>query len=209
MKPYFVLIVGLPEINVIDSKIDIEKVNTLKEAKSLIKTRMFDAVVVKNILQDSEGHEITCIYPHYRTIVVLDSPDDSIKDGKNGVHQVAASQEDIIKKIFEIISNYSSKNDDSLMVLLSIQDSIEELKTSSGFMKSSLNGVHTRLETLETNQNDLKAKFGKFSDQRIKAEQFFINTVTVLRGDLNELTEKINETERGTETNRGSVEKTG
>jgi uncharacterized phage infection (PIP) family protein YhgE len=209
MKPYFVLMVGLPEINIIDGKIDIEKVNTLKEAKSLIKTRMFDAVVVKNVLQDSEGHAITSIFPHYRTIVVLDSPDDSIKDGKNGVHQVAAEQQEIVNKIFEIISSYSSKNDDSLMVLLSIQDSIEELKTSSGFMKSSLNEVHTRLETLETNQNDLKSKFGKFSDQRIKAEQFFINTVTVLRGDLNELTEKVNEKERETETDRSSVEKVG
>lgn len=211
MKPYFVLIIGLPELDIQDNKIDIEKVNTLKEAKSLIKTRMFDAVVVRNILPDSEGHAVTSIFPHYRTILVSDTPLDEIKNGRNGVHTVVecCSKEEIVKNIFDIISTYSNKNEDSLMVLLSIQDSMEELKASSGFMKSSLNLVHTRLDKLDQNQNILKSKFAKFSDQRIKAEQFFINTVTVLRGDVNELSDKINESERNTETTGCTMEKVG
>jgi hypothetical protein len=211
MKPYFVLIVGLSELDIQDSKIDVEKVDTLKEAKNLIRTRMFDAVVVKDILEDCEGHAITNVFPHYRTILVSDGPLKKVKNGRNGVHKVieGCSKEEITKSIFEIITSYSNKNEDSLMVLLSIQDSIEELKTSSSFMKSSLNQVHTRLDKLDQNQNVLKTKFGKFSDQRIKAEQFFIDTVTVLRGDLNDLTERVNESERKTKTVRCPVEEVG
>jgi hypothetical protein len=211
MKPYFVLIVGLPEIDIEDNKIDVEKVDTLKEAKNLIRTRMFDAVVARDVLADSDGHAITNIFPHYRTILVSDSPIKKIKNGRNGVHKVieCCSKEEIIKSIFDIITTYSNKNEDSLMVLLSIQDSIEELKTSSSFMKSSLNQVHTRLDKLDQNQNVLKTKFGKFSDQRIKAEQFFIDTVTVLRGDVNDLVDKVNEPERDAKTVRSLVEETG
>ena len=131
MKPYFVLIIGLPEINIIDSKIDVEKVDTLKEAKNLIKTRMFDVVVVRNILPDSEGHAVTSVFPNYRTIIVTESSKEKIKKGRNGVHKIigCTPKEDVVKLVFEIISTYSNKNEDSLMVLLSIQDSIEELKT--------------------------------------------------------------------------------
>jgi hypothetical protein len=211
MKPYFVLVVGLPDLNIIDSKIDVEKADTLTEAKSLIKTRMFDAVVIKNVLPDSEGHSITNVFPHYRTILITDNTKEEVRKGRNGVHKIIeyGAKKDIVKYIFEIISTYSSKNEDNLMVLLSIQDSIEELKTSSGFMKSSLNEVHTRLDTLEANQNVLKNNFGKFSDQRIAAEQFFINTVTVLRGDVNVLSDKVNGSERNAETDGRSVEKVG
>lgn len=211
MKPYFVLIVGLPELDIEEDKIDIESVDTLKEAKNLIRTRMFDAVVVRNELSDSDGHAITNVFPHYRTILVTDGPLKKLKNGRNGVHKVieCCSKDEIIKCIFDIITTYSNKNEDSLMVLLSIQDSIEELKTSSSFMKSSLNQVHTRLDKLDQNQNVLKTKFGKFSDQRIKAEQFFIDTVTVLRGDVNDLTDKVNEPERDAKTVRSLVEETG
>jgi hypothetical protein len=54
MKPYFVLIVGLSELDIQDSKIDVEKVDTLKEAKNLIRTRMFDAVVVKKFNKNTD-----------------------------------------------------------------------------------------------------------------------------------------------------------
>ena len=211
MKPYFVLVVGLPELVIQDNKIDVENVDTLKEAKNLIRTRMFDAVVARNVLSDSDGHAITNIFPHYRTILVSDEPLKQIKNGRNGVHKTieCCSKEEIVKSIFDIITTYSNKNEDSLMVLLSIQDSMEELKTSSGFMKNSLNQVHSRLDKLDQNQNILKTKFGKFSDQRIKAEQFFINTVTVLRGDLNDLSDKVNESERNTETTGRTMEKVG
>ena len=103
-----------------------------------------------------------------------------------------------------------NEKEDSFTVLMSIKNSIEELKTTSGYMKSSLNEIHTHLDKLDQNQNSLKSKFGKFSDQRIKAEQFFINTVTVLRGDLNELSDKVNHgSERNTETIRSPVEEVG
>ncbi len=105
----------------------------------------------------------------------------------------------------------TEKNEeDSFTVLMSIKNSIEELKTSSGFMKSSLNEIHTHLDKLDQNQNVLKSNFSKFSDQRIKAEQFFINTVTILRGDLNDLSDKVNNGPKGnTETVRSPVEETG
>ncbi len=96
-----------------------------------------------------------------------------------------------------------NEEEDSFAVLLSIKTSVE-------YMKSSLNEIHTHLEKLDQNQIALKSKFGKFSDQRIKAEQFFINTVTVLRGDLNELSDKVNNgSERKTETIGSSVEEVG
>ncbi len=98
---------------------------------------------------------------------------------------------------------------DNLTILLSIQKSIEELKTSSGFMKTSLKEIHNHLDKLDQNQNGLKSKFSKFSDQRIKAEQFFINTVTVLRGDINDLSDKVNGTERNAKTVGRIVEKVG
>jgi FtsZ-binding cell division protein ZapB len=103
----------------------------------------------------------------------------------------------------------TEKNEeDSFAVLISIKDSIEELKTSSGYMKSSLKEIHSHLDKLDQNQNVLKSKFSKFSDQRIKAEQFFINTVTILRGDLNDLSDKVNNgSKRNTETNGCPVEK--
>lgn len=97
--------------------------------------------------------------------------------------------------------------EDNLTILLSIQKSIEELKTSFGFMKTGLKEIHVHLDKLDENQNGLKLKFGKFSDQRIKAEQFFINTVTVLRGDLNDLSDRVNGTERNTKTVGRTVEK--
>lgn len=210
MKPYFCLMVGLPNVDFEDGKIEIDKVDTLQEAKKLIRTRMYDAAVINNDLPDGDGYDITKFYPHYRTIIVITNPEKSM-NGKNGVHKImeCCTKDDIIRHINEIISNYSNKTEDSLMVLLSIQDSIEELKNSSGFMKSSLNEVHTRLEKLEKNQNTLKNTFSKFSDQRIKAEQFFIDTVTVLRGDLNDLADKINGSERDTETIRSGLEKVG
>lgn len=100
--------------------------------------------------------------------------------------------------------------EDSFTVLMSIKNSIEELKTSSGYMKSSLNEIHTHLDKLDENQNVLKSKFSKFSDQRIKAEQFFINTVTILRGDLNDLSDKVNNgSKRNTETTGCPVEEVG
>jgi FtsZ-binding cell division protein ZapB len=102
-----------------------------------------------------------------------------------------------------------NEEEDSFTVLMSIKNSIEELKTSSGFMKSSLNEIHTHLDKLDQNQNVLKSNFSKFSDQRIKAEQFFINTVTILRGDLNDLSDKVNGAERNTKTARRIVEKVG
>lgn len=100
--------------------------------------------------------------------------------------------------------------EDSFTVLISIKNSIEELKTSSGYMKASLNEIHNHLDKLDQNQNVLKSKFSKFSDQRIKAEQFFIDTVTVLRGDLNDLSDKVNNgPKRNAETVGCSVEKVG
>ena len=100
--------------------------------------------------------------------------------------------------------------EDSFTVLMSIKNSIEELKTSSGYVKSSLNEIHTHLDKLDQNQNVLKSKFSKFSDQRIKAEQFFINTVTILRGDLNDLSDKVNNgSKRNTETTGCPVEEVG
>jgi FtsZ-binding cell division protein ZapB len=105
----------------------------------------------------------------------------------------------------------TEKNEeDSFAVLISIKDSIEELKTSSGYMKSSLKEIHSHLDKLDQNQNVLKSKFSKFSDQRIKAEQFFINTVTILRGDLNDLSDKVNNgSKRNTETTGCPVEEVG
>ncbi len=105
----------------------------------------------------------------------------------------------------------TEKNEeDSFTVLMSIKNSIEELKTSSGYMKSSLNEIHTHLDKLDQNQNVLKSNFSKFSDQRIKAEQFFINTVTILRGDLNDLSDKVNNgSKRNTETTGCPVEEIG
>ncbi len=106
----------------------------------------------------------------------------------------------------------TEKNEeDSLTVLISIKNSIEELKTSSGYMKSSLKEIHTHLDKLDQNQNVLKSKFSKFSDQRIKAEQFFIDTVTILRGDLNDhLSDKEKNGSKGnTETVRSPVEEVG
>ena len=210
MKPYFCLLVGLPGLDFENEKIEVDRAETLQDAKALIRTRMYDAVVINVTLPDADGYDITKFYPHYRTIIVVDG-NANLMNGKNGVYKVieCCSAEKIIENIFNIISNYSNKNDDSLMVLLSIQDSIEELKTSSGFMKSSLNEVHTRLDKLEQNQDTLKNTFGKFSEQRIKAEQFFIDTVTVLRGDLNELSEQTDGSERSREAIRRNLEEAG
>ncbi len=103
-----------------------------------------------------------------------------------------------------------NEEEDSFTVLISIKNSIEELKTSSGFVKSSLNEIHAHLDKLDQNQNVLKSKFSKFSEQRIKAEQFFIDTVTILRGDLNDLSDKEkNGSKRNTETVRSPVEEVG
>jgi len=210
MKSYFCIIVGLPNIDFENEKIEIDRAETLQEAKKLIKTRIYDAAIVNVELSDAEGYDITKFYPHYRTIIVVDG-NINLMDGKNGVHKIieCCFTEQIIESIFDIISSYSNKNEDSLMVLLSIQDSIEELKTSSGFMKSSLNEVHNRLDKLEQNQDTLKNTFGKFSEQRIKAEQFFIDTVTVLRGDLNELSEQVDGSERNREAIRRNLEEAG
>ena len=211
MKPYFVLLIGLPDVDLEHTQIDVEKVLTLQEAKILIKTRFFDAVVVNDVLPDAPGHDITIVYPHYRTILISNKTEVELKNSRNGVHKLLSipSVDAILENVFEIISTYSNKHEDSLMVLLSIQDSIEELKTSSNFTKSSLKEVHLRLEKLEQNQNILKNKFGKFSEQRIKAEQFFIDTVTVLRSDVTDLTEIVNGSIRDAETDRRSVEKAG
>ncbi len=104
----------------------------------------------------------------------------------------------------------NEEEEDSLTVLISIKNSIEELKTSSGFVKSSLSEIHTHLDKLDQNQNVLKSKFSKFSEQRIKAEQFFIDTITILRGDLNDLSDKVDNGSKGnTETVRSPVEETG
>ena len=70
---------------------------------------------------------------------------------------------------------------------MTIQGSIDLLTKSQDFIRNSFSTIHNRLKSLEDSQKILNDNFENFKKQRMRNEQFFIDTVVNLKGDIDEL----------------------
>ncbi len=187
IKDITVLTVGIGEISV-SRDIDIEVAVTLNEAIDMIKYKFYDSVIVNFNLKDGVGAKITEFYPHYRTILLVDSEIDkeTLKKYRNGFFTTIGNTFNIEYLIRDIVAKYPKKEQDGLIALLNIQGSINELKQSHAFIKAGFGEIHNRLENMHSIQKDLSNSFKEFKDQKSKTEQFYIDTLVDVKAKLNE-----------------------
>lgn len=178
IKEYLVLLIGLPNADKIKTDlINFEVAEDLKTARIKIQSKLYDAVIIAHTLPDGYADELLTFFPSYRTIMISNGKNGQTKT--NGFFKVIGSFDinEMLKAVHRIITKHSQKNNDGLLILLNIKESIKELKTSNDFLKSSFDAVHNRLEKLEKSQSEVHNDFESFKKNREKAEQFFINTV--------------------------------
>ena len=87
----------------------------------------------------------------------------------------------------EALSATLGEEQDTLIALMTIQGSIDLLTKSQDFIRNSFRTIHNRLKSLEDSQKILNDNFENFKKQRMRNEQFFIDTVVNLKGDIDEL----------------------
>ncbi len=182
IKDISILLVGV-ENTILNGHIEVDEASSLTDAKLMIKTKFYDAVVAKFNLDGEKGANITQIYPHYRSIIFINNDQEleELKKYRNGFYSVTTDLSGIELTVMEIVNKYPKKEQDTLMALLNIQGSIEELTSSHSFIKTSFNSIHSKLKALEEKQEQLNNSFSTFKDQRIKAEQFYIDTMVDMK----------------------------
>jgi hypothetical protein len=181
MKNPSVLFVGItPKFTIKEMHID--RCNSLAEAKLNIKSKFYDSVITSFHLPDGSGPDITHFFPHYRTIIITDKESKkNLKNYRNGFFAILCNLKDVEINIKKIIENYPKKEQDTLLALINIQGSIEELTKSQLYIKSSFGAIHSKLKTLEKQQLNLNNNFTEFKRNREKTEQFYIDTLIDLR----------------------------
>lgn len=164
---------------------ELESSKTLEDAKIMLKSKLYDAVIINYTLPDGKGIDITLMYPHYRTIIVSKEEDlPEIKSHRNGFHSILTNLDTVHEDIMSIVKNNPKKDKDFFMTLLNIQGSIETINDSNRFMKINFNNIHIKLQNLENAQKAMIDKFDIFEDQKIKTEQFYIDTLLGIKESI-------------------------
>ena len=191
-----IICLGLEELKeCFSDKYDVDHVSTIAEARELLTTKAYDVAVVRFDLGSDKGTSFTKFYPHYRTILVVDTHEqyDEYLGFKNGVYKVirGVDEDRIISVVTDLIKSSNKKGqEDPMVVLLNINRVLEELTMEVNFLQNNIRDIHSSLSSLKQSQKELADTFEEYKDSKMRSDQFFLTNIAQVEKKVDDVQQK-------------------